>query len=462
MRIVLLGAPGSGKGTQAKLLVDKLNIPQISTGDLLRAAVEAQTPLGRQAKTIMDAGQLVPNDLVLGLIRERLNSPDTRNGFILDGFPRNVEQAEELDKLLNGMSMSIQKSILIDVDFDILMQRLTGRLTCEDCGEVFNIFTNPPSLEKECDKCGGSLHHRSDDNEETIGKRLRVYETQTQPVVDFYEKQNKLAIVEGKGDIKDIFASMQAALKSARIPSALGTASPTSPVQSKPATAPTQPAPVSAPAPTTAQPEAASKPAVTPPASPEEKKEPKPEPAKPVAPTPSTPAPATSKAIATKEPTTTEKKPEPAKPEAKTVAKKKKPAAPAAETKKPAAKKAAAKKAPAKKKAAKKAATAKAKASPKAALKKKTAPKTSPKKAVSAKKAGSKKKAARKPVDAMTAMRDQLKELQEELKAVNAELAQTEKRNKTLMDIELNKDKMRKQFAAQWHKDVLKSLKKIK
>lgn len=214
MKLVLLGAPGSGKGTQAKLLVDKLNIPQISTGDLLRAAVEAQTPLGRQAKAIMDAGQLVPNDLVLGLIRERLNSPDCRNGFILDGFPRNLEQAEELDRLLDSLSMPIQKSILIDVDFDILMQRLTGRLTCEDCGAVYNIFTNPPTMEDECDKCGGNLHHRSDDNEETIGKRLRVYETQTQPVADYYRTQGKLSVIEGKGEIRDIFNDMLDALKS--------------------------------------------------------------------------------------------------------------------------------------------------------------------------------------------------------------------------------------------------------
>lgn len=190
----------------------------------------------------MDAGQLVPNDLVLGMIRERLSSPDAMNGFILDGFPRNVEQAEELDKLLSGMSMPIQKSILIDVDFDILMQRLTGRLTCEDCGEVFNIFTNPPSLEEECDKCGGKLHHRSDDNEETIGKRLRVYETQTRPVADYYKNQGKLSVVEGTGDIKDIFKDMQAALKTARLSSI-----PSAPKPAAPAVA-VAPAPVTKPA----------------------------------------------------------------------------------------------------------------------------------------------------------------------------------------------------------------------
>ena len=213
MRIVLLGAPGSGKGTQAKLLVEKYNVPQISTGDLLRAAVTAQTPLGRQAKAIMDAGQLVPNEIVLGMIRERLNNPDARNGFILDGFPRNVEQAEELNTLLGNMGKPIEKAILIDVDFDVLMQRLTGRLSCDKCGAVYNTFTNPPALEDECDECGSDLHHRSDDNEETIGKRLRVYEQQTQPVADYYKAQNKLASIDGMGDINDIFKAIKVALQ---------------------------------------------------------------------------------------------------------------------------------------------------------------------------------------------------------------------------------------------------------
>jgi len=215
MRIVLLGAPGSGKGTQAQKLVEKHNVPQISTGDLLRAAVEAQTPLGRQAKTIMDAGQLVPNDIVLGMIRERLNNPDAKNGFILDGFPRNIEQAEELDSLLANIGQPIETSLLIDVDFDVLMQRLTGRLTCNSCSTVYNMFTNPSVIDSACDKCGGSLHHRSDDNEDTIGKRLRVYETQTQPVINFYRQQNKLITVEGKGEIQDIFKNIMNELKKA-------------------------------------------------------------------------------------------------------------------------------------------------------------------------------------------------------------------------------------------------------
>lgn len=217
MRIVLLGAPGSGKGTQAKMLIEKYAVPQISTGDLLRAAVVAQTPLGRQAKAVMDAGQLVPDDIVLGMIRERLNNPDARNGFILDGFPRNNEQATALDKMLTDMKQPLETAVLIDVEFEDLMQRLTGRLTCEGCGAVYNRFTHPPVLDGECDKCGGKLHHRSDDNEDTIGKRLRVYETQTQPVIDYYRKQDKLATVAGQGDIQAIFNSILNALKAASL-----------------------------------------------------------------------------------------------------------------------------------------------------------------------------------------------------------------------------------------------------
>jgi len=421
MRIVLLGAPGSGKGTQAKLLVEKLNIPQISTGDLLRAAVEAQTPLGRQAKTIMDAGQLVPNDLVLGLIRERLSNPDTKTGFILDGFPRNLEQSEELDRLLASMSMPIQKAILIDVDFDILMQRLTGRLTCEDCGAVFNTFTNPPSLEEECDMCGGKLHHRSDDNEETIGKRLRVYETQTQPVADYYEQQGKLSVIEGKGEIPDIFNDLRAALKTAR-PATMSAAA------AKPA------APVKEPAP--AIPAIAEK-------APVAEKKPAPQPAPPAE---SQKAPAVEKKAADAPAKKALIKKEPAK---------------KAPAKKTTANKATEKAAPKKKGAEKKAPVKKATAKKKAAAPKTTAGKKAVTKAAPKKKSVSKKPSAR-PADAMQVMRENLKQLQAELKSTRAEIAQSEKRSQQLMNIELSKDQIRKQFSAQWQKDVLKSLKKIK
>jgi len=205
MRLVLLGAPGSGKGTQAKYLVERYKIPQISTGDLLRNAVTAGTELGRKAKEFMDAGQLVPDALVLGMIRERLSESDVKPGFILDGFPRNQAQAEALDKLLTEMQQPIDLALLIDVDYDVLMQRLTGRLTCISCGAVFNIYTNPPSLDDECDVCGGDLHHRADDNEETIGNRLRVYDAQTRPLIEYYGDSKRLKTINGEGDIKDIF-----------------------------------------------------------------------------------------------------------------------------------------------------------------------------------------------------------------------------------------------------------------
>ena len=156
MRIVLLGAPGSGKGTQAKQLVDRYKIPQISTGDLLRAEVRDRTPLGVQAKAAMDAGQLVSDEIVLLMIKKRLGQPDAERGFILDGFPRNIPQAEALDRLLTELDQPLDLALLIDVDFEILMQRLTGRRTCRDCHQMYNIYTSPPKLEDQCDKCGGS------------------------------------------------------------------------------------------------------------------------------------------------------------------------------------------------------------------------------------------------------------------------------------------------------------------
>jgi adenylate kinase len=208
MRIVLLGAPGSGKGTQAKLMVERYRIPQISTGDLLRAAVSTGTPLGQQAKAAMDAGQLVPDEIVLGMIRERLSLPDANSGFILDGFPRNIPQAESLDRMLEEMGRPLDGVLLIDVDFDILMQRLSGRLTCESCGAVFNSYTKPPRHDGVCDMCGGNLHHRADDNEETISNRLRIYEAQTKPLTGYYETRGALEVVDGEGDIRGIFDSV--------------------------------------------------------------------------------------------------------------------------------------------------------------------------------------------------------------------------------------------------------------
>lgn len=208
MRIVLLGAPGSGKGTQAKLLEEKYRLPQISTGDMLREAVAAGTALGRQAKVAMDAGQLVSDDIVLGIIHERINRPDARNGFILDGFPRNVQQAEALDTLLAGLGRPLHLALLVSVDVDALIQRLVGRRTCLSCGRMYNVFYAPPHMDGRCDECGGRLRHRSDDNEETIGNRLRVYEAQTLPVVDYYRAQEKLRTVQGVGAVEDVFTAI--------------------------------------------------------------------------------------------------------------------------------------------------------------------------------------------------------------------------------------------------------------
>lgn len=214
MRIVLLGAPGSGKGTQAKKIMDARGIPQISTGDLLRAAVKAGTPLGQKAKAAMDAGELVADEVVIGMIRERLDDADTQAGFILDGFPRSTVQAEALDKMLAAAGKPIDSALLINVEFDKLVKRLTGRRTCADCGQMFNIYFSPPQVEGRCDKCGGEdLQHRADDNEETITNRLEVYRTQTAPVVDFYKDQGKLASIDGEGPLDEIYQRICTALK---------------------------------------------------------------------------------------------------------------------------------------------------------------------------------------------------------------------------------------------------------
>ena len=216
MRIVLLGAPGSGKGTQARLLVERYNITQIATGDLLREAVASGSTLGRQAKMAMDAGHLVGDDIVLAIIQERILRSDTRNGFILDGFPRSLAQAEALDQLLSSVGRPLDLALLLAVDVDALLQRLVGRRTCLSCGQVYNVFYSPPHIDGRCDACGGRLRHRADDNEETIGNRLRVYEAQTFPVIDYYKEQGKLRTVQGVGEIPDISKAMRKVVDDAR------------------------------------------------------------------------------------------------------------------------------------------------------------------------------------------------------------------------------------------------------
>lgn len=213
MRIVLLGSPGSGKGTQAQRLTGVYNIPHISTGDLLRAAANEGTEQGVKAKQAMDNGNLVSDDIMLGMIRERLQQEDAKNGFILDGYPRNLSQANSLDALLAEIDQSIQASLLIDVDFDILLKRLTGRISCKSCNAVYNRYFSPPEKEGVCDKCGSTeLFHRADDNEETIANRLNVYRENTAPVMDFYADKGLLKRVNGVGDMEDITNAIKAEL----------------------------------------------------------------------------------------------------------------------------------------------------------------------------------------------------------------------------------------------------------
>ena len=205
MRLVLLGAPGAGKGTQAKKLIDKYGIPQISTGDILRKNVADGTPLGKEAKVIMDSGGLVSDKIVLGLIEDRLKQSDCKKGFILDGFPRNTAQAQSLDGILKNLGMPIDSALSVDVPKDDLMKRLTGRRTCKGCQQMYNVYFSAPKKDGVCDKCGGALFQRDDDKEETIKKRLDVYEAQTAPLFDYYGKKGILKSVTGVGSIDEIF-----------------------------------------------------------------------------------------------------------------------------------------------------------------------------------------------------------------------------------------------------------------
>ena len=212
MRIVLLGAPGSGKGTQAKKLMAEYNIPQVSTGDMLREAIALGTRFGRKAKVLMDGGDLVPDDVVLGIISERLAQPDAENGFILDGFPRTNQQAIDLEDLLDELGTPLDTVILMDVDFEILMKRLTGRRTCSLTGKLLNIHFSSQAELDECTDAGGELQHRIDDNEETIGKRLIVYRLNTETLIDFYKYRRKLLTIDAEGKIDEVYDRLSAAL----------------------------------------------------------------------------------------------------------------------------------------------------------------------------------------------------------------------------------------------------------
>lgn len=208
MRIVLLGAPGSGKGTQAKKLMQDRGVPQISTGDMLRAAVASGTRFGMQAKSIMEAGQLVSDDIMLGIISERLTQQDAAEGFVLDGFPRTEKQARDLEELLDQMGTPLDAAVLMDVDFDVLMKRLTGRRTCSRTGKLLNIHFSPQEEIDECLNAGGELVQREDDNEDTIRSRLEVYREHTAPVVDYYRSRGKLVTVDANGSVDEVYGRL--------------------------------------------------------------------------------------------------------------------------------------------------------------------------------------------------------------------------------------------------------------
>jgi len=214
MRIVLLGAPGSGKGTQAQRLVERAGIPQISTGDLLRAAVARGSELGRQAREAMEGGRLVDDALVLGMIRERLGEPDTRRGFILDGFPRNLAQAHALDRLLEALGQPLDAVVQLEVDYRELVRRISGRRTCADCGRVFNMLTSPPAAGELCPKTAAPhrLTQRPDDNEATVAERLRVYDEKTRPLIDFYRARGLLRVIDAEGHVDEVTRRLARAL----------------------------------------------------------------------------------------------------------------------------------------------------------------------------------------------------------------------------------------------------------
>jgi adenylate kinase len=213
MRILLLGAPGSGKGTQAKKLMADMMIPQISTGDMLRVAVASGSGLGEKARAIMQAGNLVSDDIMLAIIRERLSEPDASEGFILDGFPRTEKQAIDLDELLSDLVTPLDSAVLMEVDFEILMKRLTGRRTCSKTGKILNIHFSPREELEACTVDGGELIQREDDNEETIRNRLDVYSGQTEPLVDFYRERGTLKSVDADGSIDEVYERFLSALQ---------------------------------------------------------------------------------------------------------------------------------------------------------------------------------------------------------------------------------------------------------
>jgi len=213
MYILLMGPPGAGKGTQAAKLVEQFSIPHISTGDMFRAAVKEGTDLGKQAKACMDAGQLVPDSVTIGIVKERLAKPDCKQGFILDGFPRTIEQANALDRTLNELGIKLDRVINISVPAEDLISRATGRRICKSCGATYHVTFNPSSIAGKCDKCGGELYQRDDDREDTMRKRLSVYSAQTQPLIEYYQDKGLYTEIEGRQPIDKVLADIVASLR---------------------------------------------------------------------------------------------------------------------------------------------------------------------------------------------------------------------------------------------------------
>jgi adenylate kinase len=212
-RVIFLGAPGAGKGTQARRLAAASEVPQVATGDMLREAVAGGTPLGLEAKRFMDQGALVPDEVVIGLVDERLSRPDARRGYVLDGFPRTVPQAEALDALLRRLGQDLDRVVFFDVSRDELLRRLTGRRICRQCGTAFHLVSAPPKARGRCDQCGGELYQRDDDAEGTVGRRLDVYQTQTAPLLDYYRTRGVLVRVAGEGPVDRVAEAIRKAVK---------------------------------------------------------------------------------------------------------------------------------------------------------------------------------------------------------------------------------------------------------
>lgn len=209
MRLILLGPPGAGKGTQAANIVEKYHLPHISTGDIFRANIKDNTDLGKKAKEFMNRGELVPDSLVVELVEDRLKQDDTKSGFMLDGFPRTIFQAEALDDVLSKMNQSLDYVVNIVVDPSVLIERAVGRRICKDCGATYHIKFNTSKVEGVCDKCSGVLYQRSDDNEETVSNRISIYTNETAPLTDYYKKAGKLVVIDGLQEIGRVFSDIQ-------------------------------------------------------------------------------------------------------------------------------------------------------------------------------------------------------------------------------------------------------------